>query len=96
MNLHSSSTAACSRWESIRKHGRRAYIIKFGILGWGIPVSLVLTIWDWYRGLPVSELAVPLALRLVLFGIIGGIAFGACMWKVMELMYGHHGQQPHA
>ena len=64
--------------------GRKAFIIKFGILGWGIPCALLTTAWDWYFGLPVSELGVSLAIRLVLFGIVGGIAFGAAMWKVSQ------------
>jgi hypothetical protein len=77
-------TANVKRWEATRKSGRKAYIVKSGIFGWGIPVALAVTGLDWYHGTPVSELGVPLAIRLVLFGLVGGIAFGAVMWKMSE------------
>lgn len=83
--INSDENAA--RRDATRKSGRKAYIIKFGILGWGIPVALAVTGLDWYQGTPVNELAVPLAIRLVLFGLVGGVAFGAAMWKYSEYVY---------
>jgi hypothetical protein len=74
------------RWDAMRKAGRKAYIVKFGILGWGIPVAIAVTGWDWYQGAPLNELAVPFAIRLVFVGLVGGIAFGAAMWKVSEYL----------
>lgn len=76
-----------ARWEATRKSGRKAYIIKFGIFGWGVPVALAVTGMDWYYGTPLNELAVLLAIRLVLFGLVGGVAFGAVMWKFSERLY---------
>lgn len=75
------------RWEATRKSGRKAYIVKSGILGWGIPVAIAVTGLDWYHGTPLNELAVPFAIRLILFGLVGGIAFGAVMWKMSEYFY---------
>lgn len=79
-----SNASTAQRWERTRLQGRKSYIVKFGILGWGIPVALAVTGLDVYHGTPLSELAVPLAIRLVLFGVLGGIAFGAIMWKLSE------------
>lgn len=83
---YSSSEATAQRWERLRQQGRKSYIIKYGILGWGIPVALAVTGLDWYHGTPAIDLAVPLAIRLVLFGILGGLAFGASMWKFNEYL----------
>jgi hypothetical protein len=88
-----SSEANVKRWQATRESGRKAYIVKAGILGWGIPVALAVTGLDWYQGTPISELGVPLAIRLVLFGLVGGIAFGAVMWKVSEYFYAKAEQQ---
>jgi hypothetical protein len=71
------------RWERIRKAGRSSYIVKYGVLGWGIPVAILTTLMDWLQGTPVTELAVALAIRLPLFAI-GGIAFGAFLWAFQE------------
>jgi hypothetical protein len=73
---------------SARTPSRAAFIVKFGILGWGIPCALLTIAWDWFCGVPASELGVPLAIRLVLFGLVGGIAFGATMWKVSQTIRG--------
>lgn len=80
--INSDTTAA--RDDDAQKSARKAFIIKVGILGWGVPVALAVTAYDWYQGTPVNELAVPLAIRLVLFGLVGGIAFGAVMWKFSQ------------
>jgi hypothetical protein len=85
--LNFNSGKNVQRWETTRKSGRKAYIVKFGILGWGIPVAIAVTGLDWYHGTPLSDLAVPFLIRLVLFGLVGGIAFGAAMWKFSEWMY---------
>jgi hypothetical protein len=85
--LNFTSEKNAQRWDATRKSGRKAYIVKSGILGWGIPVAIAVTALDWYHGTPLNELAVPFAIRLVLFGLVGGIAFGAAMWKFSEWMH---------
>jgi hypothetical protein len=76
-----------TRGTAAPKAGFWPFVVKMGILGWGIPVALAVTAWDWYQGVPLNELGVPLAIRLVLFGLFGGIAFGAGMWKFSEYMH---------
>jgi hypothetical protein len=77
-------SGSLSNEASSRQQGLKSFIVKYGILGWGIPVALAVTVWDWISGTPVTDLAVPLAIRLVLFGLLGGIAFGAFMWKFSQ------------
>lgn len=82
-----SSQTAFDRWEATHKAGRRAFIIKHGILGWGIPVAIALTLWDWYSGIPADQHGFRLALGIVLFGLVGGTAFGAAMWRIQGWIY---------
>ena len=82
------SAANYKRRTATRTAGFWPYVVKAGILGWGIPVAILVTAMDWYQGAPLSDLGIPLAIRLVLFGIIGGIGFGAAMWKYSEYVYG--------
>lgn len=84
----SSRNLRIRNWESIQKAGFWPFVVKSGILGWGIPVAVAITAWDWYAGAPVADLGLPLAVRLILFGLLGGIAFGATMWRYMTWMYG--------
>lgn len=84
MDSYFSKERTLQRWEATRKAGRLSYIVKYGVLGWGIPVAIATTVIDGFQGTPVSELGVALAIRLVLFGIVGGLGFGTVMWKFSE------------
>jgi len=85
--LNFKSKKNLKRWTDTRKRGFWPFVVKAGILGWGIPVSFLVTGLDWYQGVPLNELGVPLAIRLVLFGLLGGVAFGATMWKFSQYQY---------
>ena len=70
------------RWAKFRKLGRNQYVLRVGVLGWGVPVAIFFSLiqsfeygWDTFifRLIPA----------LVLFPV-GGIFFGLFMWKIME------------
>jgi hypothetical protein len=72
----------------VRAKGRDDYIWRTGILGWGLPVSIVMTIVDLYRGKGVSLGGPPWADALAtfggalfFFGLLGGWSFGYVMWR---------------
>jgi len=72
------------RRERVRAKGRQYFIFTRGILGWGIPVFLVTTLWRWYdHGWHVpsyGELYFEMFFELVIW-TGGGYWFGARMWK---------------
>jgi len=90
MNLFKSNSPAerLARLEKIRAKGRKHFILYTGMLGWGLSVFVITTIWAWYDdhgwhvptdGIPPSEWG-HAAFRLVLW-LTAGYFFGVQMWK---------------
>ena len=66
-------------WAKAIKLGRKQFILRFGVLAWGVPTAIMFSIaeaylhgWDTY----------PTLCRVILFPL-GGILWGHCMWKLM-------------
>lgn len=79
------------RWPKTRAAGRWPFILKHGVLGWGVGVVAGITLMDWYRGELGDDFLVLLAIRLPLF-MLGGLAWGALMWAILERYYRRNGQ----
>lgn len=75
------------RWLKTRAAGRWSFILRYGVLGWGVSVVAGITALDWYRGELGEDFLPLLAVRLVLF-LLGGVAWGAAMWAFLERHYG--------
>jgi hypothetical protein len=82
---------ADARWERQRAMGRRAFVWRYGVLGWGLPAAL-LTIayafireqgFTWSAGGASSRLRVGIVITLVLFPVIGHL-FGGRLWDARE------------
>ena len=73
------------KWEKIREKGKWDYIIKYGVLVWGIGTAIAYSIIMHQINKGTSFL-VTLGLSLVLFPL-GGIAWGYFMWCYMEKAY---------
>lgn len=59
--------------------GKRAFVIRYGVIGWGIPTALLWTLFmAWWNDDASPWLL--LGIALVLFPL-GGIWFGRWMWK---------------
>lgn len=73
------------RWARIRAAGRKNYIWKYGVIGWGVPVAVVwamlVAAWNGWAQFPIL-----LPLALVTFPI-GGYALGAMMWRHAETAF---------
>ena len=71
------------RWETTRKLGRNRYVVRNGIIGWGIPVGIFMTLLNiWQHGFSVAS--------IVIAGIIwpiGGYVFGLITWAISERRY---------
>ncbi|MBK9989223.1 MAG: hypothetical protein IPP19_00425 [Verrucomicrobia bacterium] len=64
---------------------RRRFIIRFGVIGWGLTTAVLFTAWTAYSKENVRTL--DLVLPFILFPI-GGIAWGYFMWAF--LMWRHN------
>jgi hypothetical protein len=73
------------RWTRVRTLGRKNFIWKYGVLGWGVPVAVVwatvMAAWNGWGQLPIL-----LPLALVAFPA-GGYVLGALMWRQSEIAF---------
>jgi hypothetical protein len=81
------------KWENLRSKGRKSYVIIYGILFWGIPVSLttefITRITKYGFSLDIfnnDHFAWKIIIRTIVF-IFAGIFFGLYMWDNMEKKY---------
>ncbi len=87
-----------ARWARTRVGGRRAFILRYGVAGWGLPAGAITTAYHILRvrastpGMPLSVAAVrPLWLSIVaLFVVCGlvGYLLGAWLWDYCEARFG--------
>ena len=76
-----------TKWIDLRKSGRRQFVLRYGVLGWGIPTAIM------FSGLELHHegwcsFFVNLPIALVLFPL-AGILWGRIMWWYMERMHRH-------
>lgn len=74
-------------WNEIKNNGLRNFILKYGILRFGIPMSIlnfVLMVIFNPKNYSVREYVLKLGIDLVAFSLVGGIIFGAFMWIVLK------------
>jgi hypothetical protein len=76
------SKSASEKLAKLSKLGRTQYVLRFGVLGWGIPTAILFSLVQGYR-LGWDGFLFQLILALILFPI-GGILFGRLMWRVLE------------
>lgn len=61
--------------------GRRRYVVRYGVVGWGLTTAAAFTGWNYYTKGHLQPLEIVIA--LVCFPL-GGIAWGAFMWNVLK------------
>jgi hypothetical protein len=70
------------KWDEIRKGGRRRFVLRYGVLGWGVSTGIFFSLWMGYcEGWDAFFFG--LIPALVLFPL-GGIAWGRFMWWFFE------------
>ena len=83
------------KWEEIRSKGRNNYIKKYGIYGFGIPYSIMMSI-DSYFTDNEPILWIKLFVIIILFPIIvfaSGYIFGLLSWHVIERQYKNYSKK---
>lgn len=92
MGPTTSTDARLARWERIRARGRTSYVVRYGVLLWGVTTAVLWTIGMrlWFVDGPLLPM---LAVALVAFGF-GGWLFGAAMWRGSEQWWCTHREDP--
>ena len=70
------------KWARTRAKGKRDYVLKSGVLAYGLPMFLIMTFYVNRERLTPSFILIS-----ALLWLIGGIFFGVAMWSVYEARY---------
>ncbi|QEN04751.1 hypothetical protein EW093_08540 [Thiospirochaeta perfilievii] len=73
------------KYNSNVKNGKLSYVVKHGILGWGVPVGIIITIWNYIDEKPqdFTNFIIESLPNLIVYPITG-IFFGLIMFKVTK------------
>ena len=76
------------RWETLRSKGMPSFILRYGVLGWGLTTGILFLLYVWS---PLSTEPEPfswlLMVRVLVSFPIGGIVWGYVMWLFSEWRY---------
>lgn len=79
---------AHEKWRVIRAKGRMRFILLHGVLGWGLPMFILMAVVPRWLGLPFNWE------KYLLVGIIlfpaGGAGFGGALWNACENQFRKH------
>jgi hypothetical protein len=85
--------AEIARWERNRAKGRTDFIVRRGVLGWGLPAALLTILYkvideQGFSATPqlTSGLRVAIIIALVVFPVCGWL-FGRWLWRAGEARY---------
>lgn len=79
------------RWAKTRQMGKNRYIVNFGLLGWGLSLTVVTSIVELITQNSIAPFYV--IIRFIVFGIFG-IAIAGNRWSVKEQRYHEWSQTP--
>jgi hypothetical protein len=73
------------QWNNIVNKGKLNYVVKHGILGWGVPVGIGISIWNYIDEKPtnLATFIIDSLPNLIIYPI-GGIIFGLAMFKIIK------------
>jgi hypothetical protein len=78
-------------WLQIKARGRRRYVWRAGVIGWGLPVFAIFTPLMLIFGLGTLQLSqtkiAALVMSSLLMWILGGYLFGSSMWRKLDEKY---------
>ena len=84
-----------AKWERTRSRGKSRYVWFTGVLGWGVPMLIAMTLFTYVQqygaNWPTAE-EIPIlliSLNLILWPL-GGYLSGVAMWSTLEVAYRAH------
>jgi hypothetical protein len=88
--------AARERWQKTKARGKKSFILRIGVLGWGGFMALAMTT-EYLLRKPLfprqmSDYIVHAAINLLIWPI-SGYFFGARMWSFYETYFDEHNPQ---
>ncbi len=80
------------RWELIRKRGKRHFVLYRGILGWGLWMFIVMTIFGHLNQVDfqlsfLETISIPMVITNLIVWTIAGYVFGQWTWSASEKTY---------
>ncbi|EKU80414.1 hypothetical protein ABIB42_002479 [Massilia sp. UYP32] len=81
------SEAHAIRWRTLREAGMASWIVKRGLLAYGIPMYLFFVISAWFSN---PERFVPSLVYNIPSWLIAGAVFGVLTWHISEWQYRRH------
>jgi hypothetical protein len=79
------SVSNSGKWEKLSKLGRSQFVLRYGVLGWGIPTAILFALWQSYAN-GFDGFLFKLIPALILFPL-GGILWGRFMWWFLTRMH---------
>lgn len=91
------NAASLAKWERTRSAGRKRYVWRIGVLGWGGLMFLVMTPYIYLQRYgstwpSLDGLSVLLTAFSAVVWFVAGYWFGSTMWSTMERAYKRHQQ----
>ena len=74
-------------WNEVRSKGIINFILKYGIIMWGIPTGIIFSILMLLTNPKIHSLRsfiLSTLIILIIFSLFGGLLFGFMMWKISE------------
>jgi len=81
---------SAAKWEKNRSKGRTHFVWFRGVLGWGLPMFVIMTAFNLRRA--PSSLTLTLIVNAIIWPI-GGYIWGAWMWAASEKAYKRYTEQ---
>lgn len=73
------------KWPQFKKLGRKQFVLRYGVLGWGLPVAIGYSLSMAHQN-GWNQFLFFLIPSLILFPL-GGILFGRFLWSWLERKY---------
>ncbi len=87
------------RWQKVKARGKKNFILRVGVLGWGGFMFVLMTVMFLIRKPPFPRQAIDyifeIAINLLVWPI-AGYFWGTSMWRFYETYFGEPNQQSHA
>ncbi len=75
-----------AKWERVRAKGKRRFVIRRGVLGWGLGTGILSSVLLAVEGAPSFHPWLELPVAMLVFAA-GGYFWGSWMWDILDRQY---------